>query len=300
MEALEHLKQASVLAGMSPAEIVLPESRQCLAGRMRLHYLDWGVAGRPPLLFLHGGCLTAHTWDLVCLELRGERHCLALDQRGHGDSEWSPEVDYRPAAHLGDIDGWIAHLGCERPVLVGQSMGALNALLYAREHGERLAGIVLVDISLRVGPSNVGAARIRNFTAGAAELDSLDAILEYALAFNPRRHPALLRRSLMHNLRPRPDGRLTWKYDRRFLGESVDRFQRVLDELGAAADRIRCPTLVVRGAESDVVSEPEGRELAERIPGARFAQVEGAGHTVQGDNPRGLVEALRGFLAELG
>src|SRR5262245_49859397 len=57
---------------------------------MRFHYLDWGTRGRPPMVFLHGGGLNVHTWDLVCAALKPERHCIALDQRGHGDSEWSP------------------------------------------------------------------------------------------------------------------------------------------------------------------------------------------------------------------
>src|SRR5215831_10648717 len=155
----EHLARAAGLARVEYPELAVPESRHCVAGRTRLHYLDWGTAGRPPALFLHGGCLTAHTWDLVCLALRGERHCLALDQRGHGDSEWSPEADYRFEAHQHDLRAWISGLGCQRPVLVGQSLGAINALQYARVHGRELAGIVLVDVAPGVQRS-IGAQRI--------------------------------------------------------------------------------------------------------------------------------------------
>ena len=71
---------------------------------MRFHYLDWGIKGLPPVVFLHGGGLNAHTWDIVCAALRRERHCLALDQRGHGESEWSPEMDYATESHAGDLE----------------------------------------------------------------------------------------------------------------------------------------------------------------------------------------------------
>ena len=296
---LEHLERVARLAGVAYPELVLPESRHCLAGRMRLHYLDWGRAGRPHVLFLHGGCLTAHTWDLVCLALRGERHCLALDQRGHGDSEWSPEVDYRFEAHQRDLRAWISELGCERPLLVGQSLGAINALLYARAHASELAGVVLIDVAPGVQRS-VGAQRIGDFTRGSPDpLESIEEAIARAREFNPRRDPVLLRRSLLHNLRERPDGRLTWKYDRRFLAVPMIERGAELDGLGAAAPEVTCPVLVVRGAESDVVAAHEASEFAARFPRGRLVEIAGAGHTVQGDNPSDLTRALRAFTAEL-
>src|SRR5687767_7011519 len=94
-----YLREAAELAGMALEEVVGPSRQYTEADGMRLHYLDWGTAGRPTVLFLHGGGLTAHTWDLVCLALRRDYHCLAVDLRGHGDSEWSPEADYRIEAH---------------------------------------------------------------------------------------------------------------------------------------------------------------------------------------------------------
>ena len=86
-EQLEHLKLAAEVAGLEVPRLTLPEDHDVVVNRMRFHYLDWGTAERHPILFLHGGGLNAHTWDLVCLALRGEYHCIALDQRGHGDSE---------------------------------------------------------------------------------------------------------------------------------------------------------------------------------------------------------------------
>src|SRR5207249_1787950 len=98
-ERVQHLSEAAELAQMSLAEVVLPTERQLQGNGLPLHLLDWGTPGQPPVLFLHGGSLTAHTWDLVCLALRQRYHCQALDLRGHGDSGWSPDADYSLEAH---------------------------------------------------------------------------------------------------------------------------------------------------------------------------------------------------------
>jgi pimeloyl-ACP methyl ester carboxylesterase len=298
--AFAHLRLAVSLSGLEVDELVLPAEHDVVVDGLRLHYLDWGNHGRPPLLFLHGGCLTAHTWDLVCLALRSDYHCLALDQRGHGDSEWSPIVDYGPDAHVHDIRGLIEQLGLERPVLVGHSLGGLNALIYAAAAAaDPLAGVVLVD----VGPDPQPAAvkRVADFVMGAPGDGSVEDFVERARAFNPRRDPRLLRYSLLHNLRRLPNGTWTWKYDRRGLTpEHIATVRKSLEGLRDGAEAITCPVLVIRGAESDVMTDTQAAAFAATLPVGRWAKVESAGHTVQGDNPRGLVEVLAHFLAEVG
>src|SRR5207249_11254917 len=108
--------------------------------------LGRGTRAPPPVLFLHGGGLNVRTWDLVGAALKIERHCLALDQRGHGDSEWSPEMDYATESHVADLDAFVDHLGLDRFVLVGMSLGGANALAWAGAHSRRLAALVLVDV----------------------------------------------------------------------------------------------------------------------------------------------------------
>src|SRR2546428_993110 len=130
---IEMLREAVALAGLQARAIVLPEDRQMIVGAMRFHYLDWGGDSRP-ILFLHGGGLNAHTWDVVCLMLRDRYRCVALDQRGHGDSEWSPANDYGVETQVGDVEGFIDALELKSPVLVGQSMGGLNSIGYAVRH----------------------------------------------------------------------------------------------------------------------------------------------------------------------
>src|SRR5215469_3848276 len=217
----EHLTATSVRAGFSFQEVVLPNERIVEIGGLHFRYLDWVNEGQQPILFLHGGALTAHTWDLCCLALRDEFHCLALDQRGHGDTDWAPDADYSIAAQREDVKGFAEALGLERFILAGMSMGAINALAFAIHYPERLSHLVVIDAGPEV--RRPGSSRIRDFVNGGAKPESLDAIIERALAFNPRRDPKVLRRSLMHNLRQQTDGTWTWKYGRR-------RFQQIGEE----------------------------------------------------------------------
>jgi esterase len=293
-----HLELSAATARIPLPEIVLPDEHHVLLRRMRFHYLDWGTTGLPPVVFLHGGGLNAHTWDLVCAALRRERHCVALDQRGHGESEWSPQMDYSTESHVGDLEAFIDMLRLDRFVLVGMSLGGANALAWAGQHSQRLAGLVLVD----VGPDMRadGIRKIAAFTSEATPLQSVDDFVERALAFNPRRNRELLRRSLLHNLRRMPDGRFMWKYDQRHRGKvdpDAAALRRAL--LWSAVDGVECPTLVVRGAQSDVFHDEDAERLAARLRQGRWVRIEGAGHTVQGDNPADLLVSLRTFLDEV-
>jgi esterase len=290
----DHLKTTAVRAGFSFDEVVLPEEHRVAANGLGFRYLDWGTKGQRPILFLHGGALTAHTWDLCCLALRDDYHCMALDQRGHGDSDWAPDADYSLSAQREDVKGFTEAIGLDQFVLVGMSMGAINGLAYAIAYPETLSALVLID----AGPDvrRRGSSRIRDFVNGGAKPESLDAIIERALAFNPRRDPKVLRRSLMHNLRRQEDGNWVWKYDRRRFQQMGEEHAAERQALADGLTRVTCPTLVVRGAESDVFHEEDGERLAQRLPDGRFITIPRAGHTVQGDNPKDLAAALRDFV----
>jgi pimeloyl-ACP methyl ester carboxylesterase len=296
-EQLEHLKLAVQVSGVDVSEVVLPEDRELKVGELRLHYLDWGNDDRPPLVFLHGGALTAHTWDVVCLALRDDYHCLALDQRGHGDSDWAE--DYSHERHSEDIEGFIEQLGIDRTVVVGQSMGGLNSIVYAGRGAHRLAGLVIVDVGPELNLD--GTKRIGDFLR-TSEADSLEEFVAKAMEFNPRRDPVLLRRSLLHNLRQQPNGKWTWKWDpgrmRAGAGKIEDHIAG-MRRLWSEVDKIKCPALVMRGAKSDVFSDQNAEKFAGALPNGRWTRIADAGHTVQGDNPRDMVRVLREFFGEI-
>jgi esterase len=294
---IQMLRRAAAIAGLHPLEIVLPSDHQLIIGNLRFHYLDWGGSGAP-IVLLHGGGLNAHTWDVVALMLRERYRCIALDQRGHGDSEWSPVIDYGVEAQSRDIERFIETLTIKEPVVVGQSMGGLNALAYATRHHDRIKGLVVVDVGPEINAA--GAQRIREF-ASTPELDSRDAFLERAVKFNPLRNPEVLRRSLYYNLRETPAGKWSLKHDQRRSSDevaqiSLEQRTRIAGEI----PRIGCPVLIARGELSDILTNEAAERFARSLPRGRWVEVAKAGHNVQGDNPAGLLEAMRSFFAEIG
>jgi pimeloyl-ACP methyl ester carboxylesterase len=157
--------------------------------------------------------------------------------------------------------------------------------------------LVVIDIG-PLAPQSGSSQRIQNFLDGA-ELDSIEDFVERSMKFNPRRDPDLLRVSLLHNLRELPNGKWTWKYDKRHYLRPTqpDLSMRLLKTTWDGVPGIACPTLVVRGGDSDILSARVGKQLAERFPNGTYVEVPRAGHIVQSDNPADLVADLRRFLS---
>jgi esterase len=294
-EDARHHRLRARIAGMPARRWRPPAHHHTVLGGRRFHWLEWGASDRPALVFLHGGAQTARTWDLVCHELARERRCIALDLRGHGESEWSYELDYSIEAHAGDLEAFVREIGIEDFVLVGMSLGGIVALRWSLDRCDALAGLVFVDCGPWVRPE--GGRRIGDFVRRAAQLETIEDYVEAAIRFNPRRDPRLLRHSLLHNLRRLPSGGWTWKHDRRAPFEPQGA-ERMLAPLRPGLRRLRCPVLIVRGAESDVFLDEDAERFARALPDAVWQRIPGAGHTVQGDNPRALTAALEAFLAE--
>lgn len=264
---------------------------------MRFHYVEWGESAARPILFLHGGGQTCRTWDVVCHELSPRHRCIALDQRGHGDSEWSYELDYGIDAYAADIGALVDALGLAPLVVVGMSLGGLSGLHFALDRPEAVSGVVSIDVGPWVNVE--GALAIRRFMKEVTDLDQFEQFIAAALKLDPRRDERLLRHSLWHNLRRRPDGRLMWKTDLRDREERVAMVAAALESLRQRIPSLRAPTLIIRGAESPILDEDDMRRFAEAIPDARRMTIAGAGHNVQGDQPKALVAALGDFLDEL-
>lgn len=261
---------------------------------LRLHYLDWGTAGRAPLVCLHGITQTAHSWDEVAPGLARGHHVLALDQRGHGDSSWAADGDYGLETQSRDLEAVLARVAAAPAILVALSMGGLTAMTLAARAPALVRALVVVDIAPEVEPT--GVEQIRGFVAATDELDSFEEFVARAHAFNPRRSLDNVRARLRHNLRQLPSGRWTWKYDPAIRGSG--RLRADAATLWEHARAIRCPALLVRGAESDVLAPGTAARLAE-ILGAEVRIVAGAGHSVMGDNPGGFLAAVDPFLTTI-
>ena len=261
----------------------------------RLHYVAWGDPARPPLILLHGITGHARTWDTLATALADRWHVLALDQRGHGDSEPAPDGDYTVGAMADDLEAFADALGYRRFTLLGLSMGGRVAMGFAGAHPERVERLVIVDIAPEIHPP--GMARIRTMIANAPEsIESEEWAEETAMAANPRADVAELRHRIKHALKREPDGTLTWKYARD-LREMMRRGgRREPMDLWERLTHITCPTLLVRGAESDVLSPELAARVVASLRDGRLVEVPDAGHTVPGDRPAQFVEVVRRFL----
>jgi len=261
---------------------------------LRFHYLDWGTEGKPPFVLLHGGAQTAHSWDDFAPGVRNDYHVYALDQRGHGDSDWAPDGDYSRHTQCEDIAAWVATLKLPPFILAGLSMGGINAITYTARYPEQVRALIIIDVGPEI--ETRGRENIQNFTR-IDELDSFEAFIERAHRFNPRRSLANLRQRLSHNLKQLPSGKWTWKFDQQRLTAGI-RSGIGPEGLWEDVRKIHCPTLIVRGGESDILSPAAAERLQAAIPNSRLTVVPGAGHSVMGDNPEGFAAAVQEFLGQ--
>ncbi|WP_417516693.1 alpha/beta fold hydrolase [Minwuia sp.] len=262
---------------------------------------SYGPEDGPPVLFMHGGGQTRHSWGGTAQSMaaRGWR-AITVDHRGHGDSAWSPEGRYSYHDIADDARAWAGYLG-GKPVLIGASLGGLGCMV-AVGHEPKLqaTALILVDIAPMVEAK--GADRILDFmkanmAEGFATLEDAAAAVS---AYTPERKRAVDLNSIRKNLRER-DGRWFWHWDpKTIVGKSgVD---TRLDE-EARAQGVRdadCPILLVRGRFSDVVSPESVKHLMALRPDAGFVDVGGAGHMVAGDRNDVFTDAVIGFLDERG
>jgi len=259
-----------------------------------LHYLDWGPADAPPVVLLHGITGHARVWDHLAERLVPGRRVLALDQRGHGDSDPAPDDDYRVATMADDVAAFAGGLQLDRFALLGHSMGGRIAIQYAAAHAGRLERLIIVDI----GPDLelAGLQRVRDMMSQSPErIESEEWAVEYIRRANPLQDVDLLRQRVHHGLKRLPDGGLTWKYAKG-LRDMMRAGRRDVVDLWEPLARIPCPTLVVRGAESDILSPEVAKKMTERLPDGRLVEIPGAGHTVPADRPDDFVRHVRAFL----
>ncbi len=264
------------------------------ANGLTLNCLDYGGDSRPPLLFLHGGSAHAHWWDFVAPAFVNDFHVLALDQRGHGESQWPAQWEYGSRHYVSDLDQVIDDWGFGAPILIGHSMGAHNALVYATEHSDKLRAIAVIDSAPDY--SELAVEFLKSFADKPPKrYQSLaEAIANFRML--PRETLArkeILEHAARHTFRRLEDGKWTHKLDRRTL---VREPLHVWDRL----PMIACPALVVKIRRSPVLAIEVARRMVERMPQGCLAEVDDSYHHVMFDNPGGLIAVLKTFFAELG
>ena len=267
-------------------------------GGLTLRADVYGDPGGIPVVLLHGGGQTRHSWAGTGAALAEDGwQVVSIDQRGHGDSDWAKDGAYSFRDYADDVAKIVPQLA-RPPVLVGASLGGIASLFaegYATETCSR--ALVLVDVATRI--EREGTERIIAFMTahpdGFATLDECaDAVAEY----NHHRRRPKNPEGLAKNLRQGEDGRWRWHWDPAFL--QIDRPSVVddTDSMDQAARAVQVPTLLVRGRQSDILSEEGVKHFLGLVPHAQYADVSEAGHMVAGDNNDLFTDAVRAFLRD--
>ncbi len=281
----ENAEQAGVTGPLPEVERI-----EVGAAETRISALRWG--GRAPrVIFLHDGGQNAHTWDTVIVGL-GEP-ALAVDLPGHGHSAWRQDGDYSPQHNADALVPALRELAPEAEFVVGMSLGGLTAIRLGALAPELVDELVLIDVTPSALQRHAEMTAEQRGTValmhGEREFPSFQAVLDLTVAAAPHREVKALRRGVFHNSLRLENGNWAWRYDA----------IRAFPDFAVLwnVDALAAPVTLVRGGKSGFVSDEDIAELRGRAKGFRGAQtVENSGHSVQSDQPRVLVEILRGVL----
>ncbi len=281
-----------------------PVSRHWMSRRLRLHYLDWGNPNAPPLLLLHGGADHARNWDRVARELRGDWHVIALDLRGHGDSDWSADGVYPMRGYTDDLAALVAAIG---PLaIIGHSLGGAIAIRHAALHPETVTRLVAIEGMGGAAGTTAGGAprpivaewrawanRRRKVMARAPRRFATIAEAEARMRAHNAHFPSALIRHLTAHALTGTEGDYRWKHDPLISVRTPDDG----DESGLPAywRAIACPTLLVVGADS-WASNPAEDGRAAHLRDARVALIPDAGHWPHHDQHDRFIAEVRDFL----
>jgi len=273
------------------------------ANDLNFHYREWGdTRSRHALVLLHGYAATSEIWSDVAVDLAREFRVIALDQRGYGKTDRADDMDYTRATQLEDLELLIDALGLRSVTLVGHSMGGALAICYAAEHPETVTALVAIEAAPEVLRS--GIENLRRMLMVGETWNSLDEAMETLRPFFPTMSYDQLERRVSSALTLREDGKWTWDFDEAFRDPAIrppdpDPGQRRLSDLWDSADRVQCPTMIMRGQDTDMLTPEAIQRLHRRIAGSRVSLIEDAGHNVPTDQPAALALNIREFLQSI-
>ena len=273
------------------------------ANGLRFHYREWGdTRTRHAVVLLHGYAETSEAWTETAQDLAREFRVIAIDQRGHGQSDRATDRDYTRATQMEDLEAIIESLGLRSVTLIGHSMGGANAICYAAEHPEMTTALVVVETAPEVLRS--GIETIRRLLATGATFASLNDAIESFREFFPYATTEQIERRVRASLTVNDDGAYVWDFDPIFRDPTSrppdpDPGQRRLSDLWDCADRVQCPTMIVRGSETDMLTPEAIQRLHRRVSGSRVSLIEDAGHSVPTDQPAALSLNIREFLQSI-
>jgi len=268
-----------------------PVDRYATVNGLRIHYLDWGMEGKQPLIMLHGIGRVAHTFDHIAPHFAAKYHVIAVDMRGHGDSAWDPKGGYLVEDYTKDIEGLAEQLHLRNIVIWGNSTGGRVAQVFAGMHPELVAAVISED----VGPERPREIA-DGFTSRLKQEDekgwaSEDDLLASLKAPNSRTPDEILRAYAHYGSKARPDGRIIWKRDPA-IGNGF-----VPTELWRFVRQIKSPIIYILGGRSTIVPAPTQEELKRTLPQAQIVTIPGVGHYPSEENSKEFLAIADRFLS---
>ena len=263
---------------------------------LRFHYRDWTSqqVSAPDLVLLHGYAGHCRSWDAFANVMSKQYRVLALDQRGHGETEWAPADQYGTMEMVADLDAFVSALRLERFVLLGLSMGGMVAIAYAGARPVQLARLVIVDIAPEIAAE--GIQNIQQSVARSDVFDTVEDAFRRARADNPvppeGHHYDRVRASLMRT----DEGKWTYRYDRALRDPGSQRLRLTVEEGWDAVASFNVPTLLIRGEHSPLLSRDVADKFVSIAKNSQLVEVPGSGHPVPLDKPEGFLDAVQTFL----
>jgi esterase len=267
---------------------------------LRLHYLEFGSAPAPVVVCIHGLTNNAHDFDPLAGELAPRFRVIAIDVRGRGESEWGPSEGYNIPNYVEDLAAMLDALAIERATLIGNSMGGRISILYAANHPERVARVVINDIAPAIDPE-VTARINRSVIDTPKDFENLAAVVDF-YRYNPSMtglagySGAILAEAARWSVKPTASGRLTWKIDPALRASSPGQTPIRQLDLWPQFERLTMPILIVRGGESEILPRPTAERMCRVAKDARMIEIPGIGHLPSLVEPQ-VLAALREFLS---
>jgi esterase len=256
---------------------------------LRLHYLDWGDPAKPAMILIHGIARHAHTFDHIAPVFARDRHVIALDMRGHGDSAWSPEGAYLVEDHVKDLAAIIRELGLRRVTLMGNSTGGRVVQVYAGLNPEMVERLIVEDVGPE-RPQSIADSFTRRVAQEANGWASEDDLVKQLVAQSPRTPEPLLRTYAHFGTTRRGDGRLVWKRDPNLVKGFVE------TELWQYVSKIVAPTIYVLGGASPIVPAATAQRLKQTLPNCEVVIMPGLGHYPSEEDRAGFLTIVKRFL----
>lgn len=267
-------------------------SRYVQAGGLRLRYLDYGTAGQPPILCIHGGAAHAHWFDFFAPSFTADYHVRSLDLRGHGDSEWMDPPAYAYPLYVSDLAEVIEQLDLRDMVLVGHSMGGLISLLYLAAYPGRVRALIVVDSTVRMPEERAAVLREVGARTGSRYATHEEFLERFRLRpAGTTAVPQIIRHLAERSSRKLPDGSWTHKFDRNVYSQ-----RNGLDGVPYWG-RVTVPALLVKGGRSNRITPAILAEVRSLCPHVEFAEVPDSDHHIVLDNPPGFARVVKAFLA---